>query len=66
MKVLKIVGIVLLIIYIVIMTLLTVFFFFSGYGAGVDVLSETFSEGFFPGIKSMFVEIWNGIKYVSK
>lgn len=66
MKVLKIVGIVLLILYIVIMTLLTVFFLFSGYGAGVDILNETFAEGFFPGIKTMFVEIWNGIKYVSK
>ena len=64
MKVLKIIGIVLLVLYIVITTLLTVFFIFSGCGAGVDILSETFEDGFFAGIKSMFVEIWNGIKFV--
>lgn len=66
MKVLKIIGIVLLVIYIVLTTLLTIFFIFSGYGAGVEVLSETFEDGFFAGIKSMFVEIWNGIKFVFK
>ena len=66
MKVLKIIGIVLLVLYIIATTLLTVFFIFSGYGAGIDILSETFSEGFFAGIKSMFVEVWNGIKYISK
>ena len=64
MKALKIIGIVLLVIYIVLTTFMTIFFLFSGYGAGVDILSETFSDGFFAGIKSMFVEIWNGIKYV--
>ena len=31
-----------------------------------NILKETFSSGFFAGIKSMFVEIWNGIKYVFK
>lgn len=66
MKALKIIGIVLLVLYIIFTTLMTVFFLFSGYGAGVDVLSETFSNGFFAGIKSMFVEIWNGMKYVFK
>ena len=66
MKVLKIIGIILLVIYILLTTIMTVFFLFSGYGAGVDILSETFSEGFFAGIKSMFVEMWNGMKYVFK
>ena len=66
MKVLKIIGIILLVLYILITTFLVVFFIFSGYGAGVDILSETFADGFFAGIKSMFVEIWNGIKYVFK
>lgn len=66
MKVLKIIGIVLLVLYIILTTMMTIFFLFSGYGAGVDILSETFSDGFFAGIKSMFVEIWNGMKYVFK
>ena len=66
MKVLKIIGIVLLVLYILVATFMTIFFIFSGYGAGVDVLSETFADGFFAGIKSMFVEIWNGIKIVFK
>ncbi len=66
MKALKIIGIVLLVIYILLTTIMTVFFLFSGYGAGVDILKETFADGFFAGIKSMFVEIWNGMKYVFK
>jgi hypothetical protein len=66
MKALKIVGIVLLVIYILLTTILTVFFLFSGYGAGVDILKETFADGFFAGLKSMFVEMWNGMKYVFK
>lgn len=66
MKVLKVIGIILLVLFILTTTLLTVFFLFSGYGAGIDILSETFSSGFFAGIKSMFVEIWNGIKHVFK
>ena len=66
MKALKIIGIVLLVIYIILTTILTVFFMFSGYGAGVDILKETFADGFFAGIKSMFVEMWNGMKYVFK
>ena len=66
MKVLKIIGIVLLVLYILVATFMTIFFIFSGYGAGVDVLSETFADGFFAGIKSKFVEIWNGIKIVFK
>lgn len=66
MKALKVIGIILLVLYIILTTLMTVFFLFSGYGAGVDILSETFSNGFFAGIKSMFVEIWNGMKYVFK
>ena len=64
MKVLKIIGITLLVIFIVFTTLMTLFFLFSGYGAGIDILSETFADGFFAGIKSMFVEIWNGIRHV--
>lgn len=64
MKVLKIIGIVLLVLYIIVTTFMTIFFLFSGYGAGIDILNETFSSGFFAGIKSMFVEIWNGIKFV--
>ena len=66
MKALKIIGIVLLVLYILFTTTMTLFFLFSGYGAGVDILKETFSEGFFAGIKSMFVEMWNGMKHVSK
>jgi hypothetical protein len=66
MKALKITGIVLLVLYILIATFMTIFFIFSGYGAGADVLKETFADGFFAGIKSMFVEIWNGIKIVFK
>lgn len=66
MKALKIIGIVLLVIYIIFSTLMNIFFLFSGYGAGVEILSETFADGFFAGIKSMFVEIWNGIRYVFK
>jgi len=66
MKALKIIGIVLLVIYIILTTIMTVFFLFSGYGAGVDILKETFADGFFAGIKSMFVEMWNGMKYVFK
>ena len=66
MKVLKIIGIVLLVLYIIFATFMTIFFLFSGYGAGVEILSETFADGFFAGIKSMFVEIWNGIRYVFK
>ena len=66
MKALKIVGIVLLVIYILLTTILTVFFLFSGYGAGVDILKETFADGFFAGLKSMFVEMLNGMKYVFK
>lgn len=66
MKALKIIGIILLVIYIILTTVMTVFFLFSGYGAGVDILKETFSDGFFAGIKSMFVEMWNGMKYVFK
>lgn len=66
MKALKIIGIVLLVIYIILTTIMTAFFLFSGYGAGVDIIKETFADGFFAGIKSMFVEMWNGIKYVFK
>ena len=66
MKALKIIGIILLVIYILLTTLMTVFFLFSGYGAGVDILKETFADGFFAGLKSMFVEMWNGMKYVFK
>lgn len=64
MKTLKIIGIVLLVLFILFTTFMTIFFLFSGYGAGIDILSETFADGFFAGIKSMFVEIWNGIKHV--
>ena len=66
MKVLKVIGIILLVLFILTTTLMTVFFLFSGYGAGIDILSETFSSGFFAGLKSMVVEIWNGIKHVFK
>ena len=66
MKALKITGIVFLVLYILLATFMTIFFIFSGYGAGADVLSETFADGFFGGIKTMFIEIWNGIKVVFK
>lgn len=64
MKALKIIGIVLLILYIIATTFLTIFFLFSGFGSGIDILKETFADGFFAGLKSFFVEIWNGIKHV--
>ncbi len=66
MKVLKIIGIVLLILYILVTTTLVVFFLFSGPGEGILIIRETFEDGFFAGIKSMFVEIWHGIQFVSK
>ena len=66
MKVFKIIGIILLVLYIITTTFLTIFFLFSGHGFGIEILSETFADGFFAGIKSMFVEVWNGIKFVFK
>ena len=66
MKALKITGIVFLVLYILLATFMTIFFIFSGYGAGADVLSETFADGFFGGIKTRFIEIWNGMKVVFK
>ncbi len=66
MKVLKIIGIVLLVVFIVFTTLFTIYFLFANEGYGVDMLGQTFEDGFFSGIKTFFVDIWRGIKYVFK
>ncbi len=66
MKVLKIIGIVLLVIFIVFTTLFTFYFLFANEGYGIDMLRQTFEDGFFAGIKTFFVDMWRGLKYVFK
>ena len=66
MKVLKIIGIVLFVLFVVFTTLFTIYFLFANEGYGIDMLSQSFEEGFFAGIKTFFVDIWHGIKYVFK
>lgn len=66
MRALKIIGKVLFIIFIVLATLFTIYFLFANEGYGVDMLSQTFEDGFFSGIKTFFIDIWHGIKYVFK
>lgn len=66
MKVLKIIGIVLLILLIIFTTLFTIYFLFASGGYGIEALKQTFEDGFFPGIKTFFVDIWKGIKFVFK
>lgn len=64
MKVLKIIGIVLLVILGVLATLFTIYFLFAQRGYGIEVLKQTFEDGFFPGIRTFFVDIWKGISYL--
>ncbi len=66
MKALKIVGIVFLVLFIVFTTLFTIYFLFANDGYGIEMLTQTFENGFFGGIKTFFVDIWKGIKYVFK
>ncbi len=66
MKALKIIGIVLLVLFIVFTTLFTIYFFFANEGYGIDMLTQSFEDGFFGGIRNFFVDIWNGFKYVFK
>lgn len=66
MRALKIIGKVLFIIFVVLATLFTIYFLFANEGYGVDMLSQTFEDGFFSGIKTFFIDIWHGIKYVFK
>ena len=66
MKVVKIIGIVLAIILIVLATFFTIYFLFANEGYGIDMLKQTFEDGFFAGLKTFFIDIWNGIKFVFK
>ena len=66
MKALKIIGIVLLVLYIIFTTIFTIYFFFGNEAYGVDMLTQSFEDGFFAGIKTFFVDIWSGIKFVFK
>ena len=42
--------------------ILTIFFLFESDGSGIESLRSVFSDGFFNGIKTFFVDIWNGFK----
>ena len=66
MRILKIIGIALLVALGVITTLFTIYFLFAGNAYGIEVLKETFADGFGAGIKTFFIDIWNGIKFVIK
>jgi len=66
MKALKITCIVLLSIFLFITTLFTIYFLFANEGYGIDMISQSFEDGFFAGIKNFFVDIWEGMKYVFK
>ena len=66
MKVVKIIGIVLAVILIVLATFFTIYFLFANEGYGIDMLNQTFEDGFFAGLKTFFIDIWHGIKYVFK
>ena len=66
MKALKIIGIVLLVITLVFTTFFTFYFLFANEGYGIDMLKQTFEDGFFAGLKTFFIDIWNGIKFVFK
>ena len=64
MKVLKIIGIILLVLFAIFTTVFTIYFFFGNEGYGIDMLKQTFGDGFFSGLKTFFVDIWNGILFV--
>ena len=64
MKALKIIGIVLLVITLVFTTFFTLYLLFANEGYGIDMLKQTFEDGFFAGIKNFFVDLWEGMKYV--
>ncbi len=66
MRAFKIIGIILAVIFIVLTTFFTIYFLFANDGYGIDMLNQTFEDGFFNGIKLFFVDIWSGIKYVFK
>ena len=66
MKALKIIGIVFLVIFMVLATLFTFYFLFANEGYGIDMLKQSFEDGFFAGIKNFFVDLWEGMKYVFK
>lgn len=56
----KIIGIVIA----VLCFILTIFLLFAHQGYGINLLKDTFSDGFFNGIKNFFVGIWDGFKFV--
>lgn len=64
MKVLKIIGIVFLVIFLVFTTFFTLYFLFANEGYGIDMLRQSFEDGFFAGIKNFFVDLWEGMKHV--
>ena len=66
MNTLKIVGIVFLSIFVTLTTLCTIYFLFANEGYGIDSFSQLFEDGFIPGIKNFFIDIWNGFKFVFK
>ena len=66
MKVVKIIGIVLAVLLIVLATFFTIYFLFANEGYGIDMLNQTFEDGFFAGLKTFFIDIWHGIKFVFK
>lgn len=66
MKAFKIIMKILFWILFTIMLLFTIYFLFANEGYGIDMLKETFSDGFFAGIKNFFVGIWRGFKFVFK
>ena len=64
MKALKIVGIVFLVIFLVFTTFFSLYFLFANEGYGIDMLQQSFEDGFFAGIKNFFVDLWEGMKFV--
>ena len=64
MKALKIVGIVFLVICLVFTTFFSLYFLFANEGYGIDMLKQSFEDGFFAGIKNFFVDLWEGMKFV--
>ena len=64
MKALKIVGLVFLVIFLVFTTFFSLYFLFANEGYGIDMLKQSFEDGFFAGIKNFFVDLWEGMKFV--
>ena len=44
--------------------LFTVYFLFANNGYGIELLKTLFEDGFLDGLKSFFVDIWEGFKHV--